>query len=292
MGKHIKYEAGFKYTNRDGVEFEVLEYVNSKKVKVKNLLTGEVLWTKNEIIQDKRTPGSGYKPKQKRNPAPVVGQRFETDNHGWATIIAINGYKMDVLFENTGAIRTDVYRATAYSGKVADPSIGRIQQKRFNDLFKIGNVFKTEKYGDIEIVKVVSSVGITIKWLDTGRTQSGLSSGSILSGKIIDKMRKDDSWNYLNVDPEKYYIYCGKLDGKIIYIGKGIGKRYLHIKSGKSHSVDLNRLFFCNNNPVEVDILLGGIGTDEQAIRLEKEFILEFDPIYNSKIYKSEYVSD
>lgn len=291
MGKHIKYEVGFKYTNRDGVEFEILEYVSSKNVMVKNLLTGEVLWTKNEIIQDKRTPGSRYKPKQKRRPAPVVGQRFETNNHGWATIIAINGYKMDILFEDTGNIRTDVYRATAYSGKVADPSTGRIQQKRFNDLFKIGNVFETEKYGNVEILKVVNSVGITIKWMDTGRTQSGLSSGSILSGKLIDKMRKDNSWNYLNVNTDKYYIYCGKLDGEIIYIGKGIGKRYLHIKSGKSHNANLNRLFFCNNNPVEVEILLGGISTEEQAIRLEKEFILEFNPVYNSKVCRSEYLT-
>ncbi len=289
MGKHVEYYNGFRYTDKSGQEFEIVNYVGSKKVQVKNLATGELSWTKNEIIQAKRGSGSEYKPKTKRNPSPVVGQRFETENHGWATIIAINGYKMDIVFDNTGAIRTDVYRAVTYSGKVSDPSVGRIQLKRFYDLFKVGAIFDTKRFGKIEIVEVVNSVGITIKWLDTGRIATGLSSGSILSGDLVDKVRKDDSWNYLNVNSEKYYVYCAKQDNEIVYIGKGIGRRYLHINSGRSHNVQLNRLFFCEGNPLVTEILLGGIETDEQATRLEKEFILEFNPIYNSKICKSEY---
>lgn len=42
----------------------------------------------------------------------------------------------------------------------------------------------------------------------------------------------------------KYYVYCVKLRGKIVYIGKGSGDRYKHALSGISHNKGLNELYF------------------------------------------------
>jgi len=286
MGKHNKYKNGdIVYLYED--EYEIIDYINSKNVIIKSISTGKEVKTRNEILQCKRGKGTDYKPKRKRNPTPVVGQRFITENHGWATVLDIYGYKMTIKFDNTGAIKSDVYRTCVYSGKVADNTIGNSTMHKFREKFKIGSVHPTKLHGDIEIVEVINSKNMTIKWLDTGRIQFKVYASDIRNLLLKDSERKNE-WDYLGVG-SNYYIYGVKFNNEIIYIGKGIGKRYLHVKSGSSHNRELNRIYFCNENSAEVFLILGGIKDSEQVDRLEKEFIIEFNPKYNSKVCSSEY---
>lgn len=37
-----------------------------------------------------------------------------------------------------------------------------------------------------------------------------------------------------------YYVYVARVDGKIVYVGKGSGDRYKHLTSGYSHVKEAN----------------------------------------------------
>lgn len=81
---------------------------------------------------------------------------------------------------------------------------------------------------------------------------------------------------------EKFYeIYEVSYKGKIVYIGSGLqGVRHLHVKSGSSHSPDLNRLFFEDPNNLVVQILRDNL-TKEESLEYEKEYIQATNPIFN-----------
>lgn len=280
-GRPPTYNVGHKYTDSYGTEFEIVDYVNSKNVQVKNLTTGDLIWTKNEFIQGKRTPGAKYKPRTKRNPAPVIGQEFESENHGRCTIIDIYGYKMSVKFHNTGNVKHNVYRSVTYSGKVADPEIGPIAWRRFREQYAIGKIFSTKYYGDIEIVANDYANNITVKWLDTGTIQTNVTSNSIQTRALKDANNPDRFWNYLNVDLDRYYIYVVlNTENEVVYIGKGINKRYTHVKSGSSHNKELNRHYFCNGNDLTVKILQY-FDNEKEVIKQEEWLIKFLKPIYN-----------
>lgn len=77
-----------------------------------------------------------------------------------------------------------------------------------------------------------------------------------------------------------YIVYEVRHEGIPVYIGSGLEDRYLHVRSGKSHSVDLNRLFFTDPDNVVVTILRDGL-TKEESLEIEKEYIQAYSPIYN-----------
>lgn len=282
----MKYENGDEVVI-DGTRFVVVNYIDSKNVYIKNLETGEELRSRNEVLQGKRGRDVQYKPRQKRKPPPKLGDRFLTNNYGWITVVKLKGYYIDVQFDDTGFVKETIYRSRVHAGKIKDDSIGRLSPKAFRQLFVKGSIFTTKNFGDIEIVEVKGCKGITIKWLDTGRIQKSVTSTEIRSGNLCDLRRKDDLC--LLAVGDNYYIYGVKYKGEIVYIGKGIRRRYLHACNGRSHNKELNRIYFCEDEKVEVFIILSGIIDSKQAQRLEKEFILEFNPKYNSVVLNSEY---
>ena len=281
LGTHAKYDPGYKFKNIDGIEFEIVKYVDCKNVLVRNIISGEESWTKNEEIQGKRGKGCTYQVKTKRNPAPVVGQEFESENHGRCTILDIYGYLMTIKFHNTGNIKHNVYRATAYSGKVADPEIGPIAWRRFRQRYAIGKIFSTKEYGDIEIVDNSLATNMAVKWLDTGTVQYNVVSESIKSGSLKDTNNPDRIWNYLKIKLDTHYVYVAiDSENTIVYVGKGINKRYTHVKSGTSHNRDLNKHYFCFGNDLEVRIIQ--YYTTESEAKAHEEYLIKFlQPIYN-----------
>lgn len=77
-----------------------------------------------------------------------------------------------------------------------------------------------------------------------------------------------------------YIVYEVRHEGIPVYIGSGLPDRYLHVKSGKSHSVDLNRLFFTDPDNVVVTILRDQL-TQEESLEIEKEYIQAYEPKFN-----------
>ena len=68
-----------------------------------------------------------------------------------------------------------------------------------------------------------------------------------------------------------YIVYEVRHLGIPVYIGSGIQDvRSQHVKSGKSHSIDLNRLFFTDPDNVVVTILRDQL-TKEESLEIEKE---------------------
>lgn len=81
---------------------------------------------------------------------------------------------------------------------------------------------------------------------------------------------------------DDYIIYEVKHNNKVVYIGSGKPHRMLHVKSGKSHVVELNRLFFTDYENVNVEIIREGL-TKEESLELEKDYIQAYEPVYNTQ---------
>lgn len=282
MGKHFKIKNGDKLRVGE-TELLVIDSQNTRKILVEVVSTGETLFLRADQLQCKRNSKfykAEYKPKTKRNPSPVKGQRFFSDNHGECEIVEIYGYLMTIRFLDTGTLKQNVYRAVTYSGKVADPSRGHSQQLKFKQQYAVGKVFESAKYGKFEIVENTSSIDITIRWETTGELQYGISTERIKSGTVVDTNKPSRWWNYLNVDIEKYYIYIVLLKGSIVYVGKGKGDRYLHVNSGKSHNRELNRHYFCHGNDLVVKIHM--TFDDKDECEEHEHWMINFlKPCYN-----------
>lgn len=85
-----------------------------------------------------------------------------------------------------------------------------------------------------------------------------------------------------------YIVYEVTYKGKVVYIGSGKrednGKsRADHVKSGKSHNVDLNRLFFTDPDNMQVTIIRENL-TKEESLEMEKGFIQATEPMYNKAL--------
>ena len=79
---------------------------------------------------------------------------------------------------------------------------------------------------------------------------------------------------------KKYYVYIGKLDNRVVYVGRGSGDRLWHLNSGCSHVYEANKNHFKGDMKVEVTIFRSDLSREDADI-LEKELILELKPEWN-----------
>lgn len=77
----------------------------------------------------------------------------------------------------------------------------------------------------------------------------------------------------------KYYVYQAQLGDEIVYIGKGVGDRYKHLKSGTSHVYEANEAYFLGKD-FTVSIL-EHYETSEEAFGREMELISKIQPKWN-----------
>lgn len=78
-----------------------------------------------------------------------------------------------------------------------------------------------------------------------------------------------------------YIVYQVTYKDKIVYIGSGKEDRYLHTKSGTSHNLELNRLYFTDPDNVITSILRSNL-SKEESLEIELGFIKAIQPIYNT----------
>lgn len=81
-----------------------------------------------------------------------------------------------------------------------------------------------------------------------------------------------------------YYIYYGRLNGEIVYIGKGKGDRFRHLNSGMSSCYFANKAHF-EGEVVDVEIVERFENNDD-ALSRESELIRELNPLWNYQLSK------
>ena len=79
---------------------------------------------------------------------------------------------------------------------------------------------------------------------------------------------------------DNYIVYEVIYKGIPVYLGSGLPDRVDHCKSGKSHSPQLNELFFTDPINMVVQILRDGL-TKEESLEMEKEYIQATQPKFN-----------
>ena len=80
-----------------------------------------------------------------------------------------------------------------------------------------------------------------------------------------------------------YIVYEVHYKGRVVYIGSGKRGREAHAISGKSHSYDLNKIFFTEPDTLNVVIIREDL-TKEESLLMEKEYIQATEPIYNKAL--------
>ena len=114
-----------------------------------------------------------------------IGQIIESNNFGKFEVLDIIGEdsssrKATVKFLNTGHIHT--FQARGYlSGGAVDYSV-------YPSEIKIGEIFRTSKSGNIEVISVQNTKNITVKFLDTGNTLV-TKKHLILAGMLLDRTK-------------------------------------------------------------------------------------------------------
>ena len=78
-----------------------------------------------------------------------------------------------------------------------------------------------------------------------------------------------------------YYVYIARIDGEIVYIGKGTGNRFEHVNSGVSHNYFLNKSHFSG---VVADIeIYQKFELESDALSLEASLIALHKPKWNNE---------
>lgn len=82
-----------------------------------------------------------------------------------------------------------------------------------------------------------------------------------------------------------YEVHYKNATGKteIVYIGSGKRGRESHATSGKSHSYELNELFFKEPNTLSVIIIRDNL-TKQESLIMEKEYIQATEPKFNKAL--------
>jgi hypothetical protein len=147
---------------------------------------------------------------------------------------------------------------------------------RMLERIPIGSIWESNNHGKFSIEHIADHTNVTIRWCETGKTQSGISTDAIRKGHVVNKTTEE-------VLPVGHYVYITSVDGEIVYVGMGKGRRYAHTISGASGNKELNRLYFSGAKMI-TEIYQQGLSKQE-ASRLEMSLIAHLKPKCNQRIY-------
>lgn len=131
-----------------------------------------------------------------------VGKQFETNRSGPIEIIEVlPEYKVRVKFLNTG--HELVARISNIpSGRIKDPTCAYYKDGNYK--IKIGCVYPTNYYGNVEVIGRIDTLTVIVRFLDTGAERE-VRTSSLISGKVRDHSAgpmRNKGRNYgLKLDP-------------------------------------------------------------------------------------------
>lgn len=79
-------------------------------------------------------------------------------------------------------------------------------------------------------------------------------------------------------------VYVCKLNGEIVYVGKGKLGRHKHCNSGTSHVFELNKIYFTEGSDVLEVSVVKYFKTDGEAREYEKLLISKYNPKFNKAL--------
>lgn len=87
----------------------------------------------------------------------------------------------------------------------------------------------------------------------------------------------------------KHYVYVAYgVEEEVLYVGKGIGGRYLHCLHGGSSNPNINRYYFQNGEEGSISVSkVKYFETDEEALEYEKHLIETLKPPFNVDFVES-----
>lgn len=118
-----------------------------------------------------------------------VGKICSTKSCGDAEIISVNGTKCTIKFLNSGNIQI-VESGNLRKGLVKDKALFEEERE-----YKVGSIYKTKSYGEVEVVDIVNSHNVLVKFLNTGNVEK-VSSGNLKKGNISDRKSFEDSYKF------------------------------------------------------------------------------------------------
>lgn len=146
----------------------------------------------------------------------------------------------------------------------------------------ISNDELVEKGVDLEALKSLTKMAVVTGFVsNTATLITGVDSFIVDDVRIREiDLADPKGFDYEN-KPPVYYVYECLLDGKPIYVGKGIDERYKHCTSGKSSCKGLNELVASGaNDRMEIRFFARNL-TEKNALRVETVLIDAYGKMYD-----------
>ena len=207
-----------------------------------------------------------------------VGDSFPLNSGVIVTVSRIISCSDITVVDNKGnskSVRYSCLKMGLVSWK--EFGVNRISTKKIDITKHLGEKFILNCGVEVTVVSYMGYTKITVE--DDKGNRKIVSLNALQKGLIKWSDFDGYSWDYLGVAKAGYYIYTVECDGEIVYVGKGTGRRYLHARSGTSHNLELNRLYFMQT-PTIVSIYKSGL-TENESLIIEKELISSINPKFN-----------
>lgn len=280
MAKRL-IKTGDKFKLKCGVTVEVVDYTDSRHIVVKDLLGNQKV-TRSDVLKLGKTGWEFTNPEWERGKKPTdikSGDVYNT-KYGEVEVLEFNNCRdVVVRFLESGFVKKTT-SSNIVKGNLKDNTKSSINKHQHN--YPIGSEWFSKNSGRFKVIDIDTCKNITIQWEDSGHTQKYVSSARINDGNLVDESYVRD---YLKPRKGRHYVYLAKFNNDIIYVGHGFNLRYLHPNSGASHVQELNRIFFLEEESIEVEIFKDDM-SKEDAIVLEKRLIDKYRPKCNSVVYR------
>ena len=248
---------GYKFKSKCGYDLEVVDVYSPHAIKVvdslgrSKVLSGGAI--ANKTFKWTYIDGSFCDNLGARTSRVNIGDIFDSRYYGKFEVISQEGKFYTVRFLNTDYVKHCCTTKNILIGYFCDNSVERYNQAR--DKFKAGTVLTNDLDEKLEVVQYNNSSEVICRWADTGEIVKYSTETLKKPSKLVRKTLERDE----HIAHYIYYVYYNE---RVVYVGRGKGKRYLHPNSGKSSCRELNRLHF-EGVEFAVKIIVDGLSYEE-----------------------------
>lgn len=184
--RNVSIKEGTVYTTTSYGDVLVLKVEAYKKILIKFLNTGnEQIVAGGSLLTGQITDRKLFE----ETKLIYVGKIFNTQTFGSVEVVAVDNQKCTVKFLNTGNIQV------VEAGNLRR---GLIKDRKYVDEnceYKVGTLHKTKSFGEVEVVEIIDSHNIIVKFLNTGNTYK-VSGGNLKKGNVSDNKHYEDTYPY------------------------------------------------------------------------------------------------